>query len=107
MKKVLLALLMVLPTAAKAEPTALLCLFEPLKLRFNLINDKGIDFIQWGSNPLQAVVLTADEKYLMVKQYANTATFKAVIDIKTLNGWGATHLFSGEDVDGKIICATD
>lgn len=107
MKKVLLALLLVLPTAAKAEPSALMCLFEPLKLRFNLVNKNGIDLIQWEGNPFTAVVLTVDDQYLTVRQYANTATFKALIDIKTLSGYGAAHLFSGEDVDGKIICATD
>lgn len=107
MKKVLLALLLVLPTVARAEPTALMCLFEPLNFRFNLVNKNGVDMIQWEGSPFQAVVINSDGKYLTVHQYANTATFKAVIDIQTLKGYGAAHLFSGEDMEGRIICATD
>lgn len=107
MKRVLLAFLLILPTAAMASPTALICLYKPLGMRFNLVNEKGIDMIQWDSNPFQAVILTVDDKYLTIKQYGTTATFKAVIDVKTLRGYGGIGLFSGEKTEGEIICATD
>lgn len=107
MKKVLLALLMVLPVTAKAGDSALMCLFEPTATRFNVINQNGIDMIQWESNPFQAVVLTVDDKYLTIKQYGSTATFKALVDIKTLNGYGEISPFKGEKFSGKIICALD
>lgn len=111
MKKVLLALLMVLPTVAWAaevnDQKALVCLYKPMNFRFNLVNNNGFDMIQWEGGPFQAVVLNVDEKYLTVKHYAKTATFKAVIDIKTLNGWGSISLYSGEKSDGEIICAVD
>ena len=105
--KILIALLIAFPTAAKAEATALMCLLEPVAIRFNLVNKNGIDMIQWDSNPFQAVVLTVDDKYLTVKQYGPTATFKAIIDIKTLQGYGGIMPFKGEKIEGKIICATD
>lgn len=107
MKWVLLALLLVLPIAAKAEPTALVCLYEPLKMRFNLVNKNGIDMIQWEGNAFQAVVLTVDEKFLTIKHYGSTAIFKAIVDIKTLQGYGGIFLFSGDKTEGAIICATD
>lgn len=107
MKRVLIAALMVLPTAAKAEVTALMCLLEPAAARFNLINKNGVDMIQWDSNPFQAVVLNNDGKYLIIKQYGSTATFKAVIDINTLKGYGGVFPFKGEKIEGNIICATD
>lgn len=111
MKRVLLALLMVLPTAALAtqpeDQKALVCLYKPMNFRFNLVNNNGIDMIQWEGAPFQAVVLNVDEKYLSVKHYAKTATFRALIDIKTLIGWGEISLYSGEKSQGEIICAVD
>ena len=109
MKKVLLALLLVLPTVAYAveDQKALVCLYKPMNFRFNLVNSNGIDMIQWEGSPFQAVVLNVDEKYLSVKHYAKTATFKALIDIKTLLGWGEISLYSGEKTQGEIICAVD
>lgn len=107
MRKVLLAILMLLPTAANAEVSALLCLFEPAALRFNIINQNGTDLIQWSDKPFQAVVLNVDDKYLTIKQYGTTATFKAVVDIKTLKGYGGVFPFKGEKIEGGVICATD
>lgn len=107
MKWVVLALSMLVPTAAYSEATALLCLYKPLGMRFDLVNKDGVDMIQWDSNPFQAVVVTVDSKYLTLKQYGHTATFKAVIDVKSLRGYGGIGLFSGEQTEGEIICATD
>lgn len=111
MKKIFLAFLLALPTVAWAaeanDQKALVCLYKPMNFRFNLVNNKGIDMIQWEGGPFQAVVLNLDEKYLSVKHYANTATFRALIDPKTLIGWGEISLYSGEKTQGEIICAVD
>lgn len=109
MKRLLIAILALLPSAVNAAPssTALMCLFKPFNLRFNLLTKDEQDVIQWESKPFQAVVATFEKNYLTVKQYGSTATFKAVIDIKIMKGYGGIFPFSGDPTEGEIICAVD
>lgn len=65
------------------------------------------DMIQWESKGFQAVVAEFEEPYLTIKQYGSTATFKAVIDVKQLRGYGGIIPFKGEKTEGSIICAFD
>lgn len=108
MRRTLIAIsvLFAIPAQA-AESTALMCLFKPLTLRFNLVTVSGQDMIQWESSGFQAVVATVEEHYLTVRHYAPSATFKAVIDIETMQGYGGITTFNGEKSEGSIICAPD
>lgn len=108
MKKALIAILVLCATSAQAAtPTALLCLFEPLALRFNLFTKDGQDVIQWESSGFQGVVVNVSDGYFVVKHYASSATFKAVISVSTLQGYGMVETFKGETSKGGIICAAD
>jgi hypothetical protein len=107
MKRFLIVLLAVLPTAAMANPTAMLCLFKPLNARFNIVVKDGEDMIQWEGKGFQAVVAVFEDPYLTIKQYGTSATFKAVIDAKSMNGYGGIVPFTGKATEGDIICAWD
>lgn len=108
MKKTLIAIWVLLATPVQAAtPTALLCLFEPLAMRFNLFTKDGQDVIQWESSGFQGVVINVSDGYFVVKHYASTATFKAVISVTTLQGYGVVETFKGETSKGGIICAAD
>lgn len=108
MKKTLIAIWVFLATPVQAaSPTALLCLFEPLTMRFNLFTKDGQDVIQWESSGFQGVVINVTDGYFVVKHYAPSATFKAVIGVDTLRGYGEIETFKGEKSKGGIICAAD
>lgn len=108
MKRALIAIWALLATPVHAAtPTALLCLFEPLSMRFNLFTKDGQDVIQWETSAFQGVVINVSDGYFVVKHYASTATFKAVINVKTLQGYGVVETFKGESSKGGIICAAD
>lgn len=111
MKRVLIAFLMALPTAAIAAqqttPTALMCFYKPLNLRFNIVTKDEQDMIQWESRSFQAVIFEYKKPYMTIKQYGTSATFKAVIDSTTLIGYGGITLFEGKSTEGEIVCAWD
>lgn len=108
MRRTLIAISVLFVTSAQAAaPTALMCLFKPLTLRFNLVSIDNQDMIQWESSGFQAVVATFDKRYLTVKHYAPSATFKAVIDMQSMQGYGGILTFKGENSEGDIICAVD
>jgi hypothetical protein len=105
MVRILALLLVLIPSAVQAS--ALVCLFKPLSLRFNLISKNGDDMIQWESSGFQVVDAEFKEPYLTVKHYASSATFKAVIDVNKMQGYGGISTFKGEKSEGEIICALD
>ena len=107
MSRLIAIVLALLPTVALASPSAMMCLYKPLNLRFNMIAKNGSDMIQWESMPFQVVDAEFKEPYLSIRQYGATATFKAVIDVNQMKGYGSTSQFSGEKSEGEIICAFD
>lgn len=105
MRYIIIALLALLPSAAYAKMTALVCVFKPTKERFNIISREGNDFIQWGQGPFSAVNSSLDEGFLVIAQYGETATFRMVWDPKTGQGYGGVVSFDNKEVKGEIICA--
>lgn len=84
-----------------------MCFFKPLGMRFNIVEKNGQDMIQWDGDSFQAVMAEFEDPYLTIRQYASAATFKAVIDIRQMKGYGNVTLFKGEKAEGEIICAFD
>lgn len=107
MRWIVITLAMMLPSTVWASNAAMMCLFKPLTLRFNLIGKDGNDLIQWESNAFQVVDAEFKEPYLTIKQYGTTATFKAVIDVNQMKGYGGISKFDGKKTEGEIICAFD
>lgn len=107
MRWILASCLALMPISVSAAPTALMCFFKPLKARFNLITKDNQDMIQWESSNFQAIVTTNEDKFLVVRQYGATATFKAAIDVSSGVGYGIVSPFTGKPVEGDIICAAD
>jgi hypothetical protein len=107
MRWIAVALVMMLPSKAWAEASAMMCLFKPLNLRFNMISKNGQDMIQWESNAFQVVDADFKEPYLTIKQYGTTATFKAIVDVSQMKGYGGISQFDGKKTEGEIICAFD
>lgn len=106
MKWLLVAVSVLWPISASASD-AFVCLFKPLKLRFNLLMKNGQDMIQWESAGFQAVVVEFENPMMVIKHYAPSATFKAVVDVSKMQGYGEINTFAGEKSGGEIICALD
>lgn len=107
MKWILIAIATLMPVNQAAASTAMVCLFKPLTMRFNLLVKNGHDMIQWEGGAFQAVVVEFEKPYMTVKHYASSATFKAVIDINNMRGYGGIKTYAGDASEGDIICALD
>lgn len=105
MKKLIIGLVCLFPTVANA--TAIVCLFEKTKERFNIVSMTNGDYIQWSGGNWVAVVTDYKDGYLTLAQYADTATFKMVLNSKDFRGYGSMSKYSGEKIEGPILCAVD
>lgn len=92
-----------LPMAAQAS--ALVCLFEPTKERFNIITKGNDDYIQWSGGPFTAVNSRLEGEYLIIEQYGDVATFRMVWRPKDGVGYGGIVTYKGQEIKGGIICA--
>lgn len=104
MVRVLAILLALWPTLAQAEIGAIVCLFVPTKERFNLISKGSTDYIQWSGGEFVAVQTEFDGQYLIIAQYADTATFRMVWDTKSKRGYGGLVDYNGNELKGDIVC---
>lgn len=107
MKWIVVAIATLLPINQAMASTALVCLFKPLSLRFNVIENNNQQMIQWDGGAFQAVVVNFEKPYLTIEHYASTATFKALIDVSVMKGYGSIKMYSGEKSEGEIVCAFD
>lgn len=105
MRLIIVAALTLFANSAMAVNSALVCLFEPTKDRFNIITKGTDDYIQWNSDKFEAIVTTFEDDMLIVQQYGRTGTFRMVWHPKTGAGYGGVESFDGKKVEGKIICA--
>lgn len=91
------------PTTAWAS--ALVCLFEPTKERFNIITRGNDDYIQWSGGSFVAVNSRLQDGYLIIEQYGDVATFRMVWNPKNGAGYGGIVTYGGKELKGGIVCA--
>ena len=105
MKRFVVAAMMV-TSPALAKDSVLSCFAKSNNEQVTIVGSGSDAKIQWNGGPFNYGTATLEEdRYLIIKQFGNTGTFRMVYDAISGTAYGGTIFYNGRKWESAFACS--